>query len=241
MNYRKSAFLVLALAAVLLTACGGSTTATNGKSFDVVLKATSDDGDPLEGVKFTTGASSIGTTNPQGTVSVNMRGSDGQNLPVSATCPDGYVSPEQPSSLKLTEVRRVNQEGKASLGIDVTCIRKLREIVLVVRTSNAPSLPVDVGGKTVGKTDNDGTAHVRLQLDREVRSLSVSLATNDSPTLRPQNPSRVYELDGQDAMLLLDQSFTTERKSAPRRRVATSATPGKHIPYKIDSGRYHGL
>ena len=241
MNYRNSAFLVLALASVRLTACGGSTPATSGKSFDVVLKATSDDGDPLEGVKFTTGSNTIGTSNAKGAVSVNMRGSDGQNLTVMATCPDGYVSPEQPSALKLTEVRRVNQEGPASLGIDVTCIRTLREIVLVVRTGNAPSLPVDVGGKTVGKTDNDGTAHVRLQLDRDVRSLSVSLATNDSPTLRPQNPSRVYDLDGQDAMLLLDQSFTTERKSAPRRRVATSATPGKHVPYKIDSGRYHGL
>lgn len=241
MKMRNSALLLLAQAPVLVLACGGSNVATNGKSFDVVLKATSDDGDPLQGVRFTTGASSIGTTNANGTVSVNMRGSDGQNLPISATCPDGYVSPEQASTLKLTEVRRVNQERPASLGIDVTCIRKLREIVLVVRTANAPSLPVDVGGKTVGKTDNEGSTHVRLQLDRDVRSLSVSLATNDSPTLRPQNPSRVYELDGQDAMLLLGQSFTVERKSPAKRRVATSATAGKHVPYKIDSGRYHGL
>lgn len=231
----------LLLAILLAPACGGSTAAMTGKSFDVRLMATNDDGEPLEGVSFATGSNAIGTSNPKGLVSVNMRGTEGQSLSIVATCPDGYVGPEQPSILKLTEVRRVNQDGKSSLGVDVTCIRKLREVVLVVRTANAPSLSVDVGGKTVGKTDNDGTAHVWLQLDRDVRTLSVSLSTNDSPTLRPQNPSRVYDLDGQDAILLLDQSFTIERKSAPRRRVATTANPGRHIPYKIDSGRYRGL
>jgi hypothetical protein len=241
MNKRHIACLLMSIASSLLSACGGSSAATSGKSFDLVLKATSDDGDPVGGVKFTTGTSNFGTTNTAGIVSVNVRGSDGQNLPVTASCPDGYVSPEQSSTLKLTEVRRINQEGAATLGIDITCIRKMREIVLVVRTVNAPVLPVDVGGKTVGRTDNDGTAHVKLQVDRDVRSLSVNLSTNDLPTLRPQNPSRVYDLDGQDAILLLDQSFTIERKSTPKRRVATHTTPGKHIPYKIDSGRYHGF
>lgn len=228
-------------ASAFVSACGGSTAATNGKSFDVVLQSKNDDGDPLEGVNFVTGTSAIGTSNPKGMVSVNMRGADGQSLPITATCPDGYISPEQPSTLKLTEVRRVNQEGPATLGLEITCKRKLREIVLVVRTTNATSLPVDVGGKTVGTTDANGNVHVRLQLDREVRTLSVSLGTNDSPTLRPQNPSRVYELDGQDAMLLLDQSFTIDRKVQTRRHTATNSTPGKHVPFRIDSGRYRGL
>lgn len=237
MKKRLPATVLLLLASILLSACGGSSASTNGKSFDVVLKATSDDSEPLEGVKFASGSSAIGTSNSKGTVAVNMKGSDGQSLPITTTCPDGYVGPEQPSTLKLTEVRRVNQEGPSTLGIEVTCTRKLREIVLVVRTTNAASLPVDVGGKTVGTTDENGNAHVRLQLDREVRSLSVSLGTNDSPSLRPQNPSRVYELDGQDSILLVDQSFTIDRKVMAKRRVASSAPRAKHIPYKIDSGR----
>jgi hypothetical protein len=241
MKKRVPAAVILFLASLLLPACGGSTASTNGKSFDVVLKATSDDGEPLQGVRFASGSSPIGTSSAKGTVSVNMKGSDGQSLPITTTCPDGFVGPEQPSTLKLTEVRRVNQEGPATLGIEVTCTRKLREIVLVVRTTNATSLPVDVGGKTVGTTDENGNAHVRMQLDREVRSLSVSLGTTDSPALRPQNPSRVYELDGQDAILLVDQSFTIDRKVITKRRVASSTPRAKHIPYKIDSGRSRGF
>lgn len=241
MKKRLPVTLLLLLTSLLLPACGGSAASTNGKSFDVELKATSDDGELLEGVKFATSSSTIGTSNAKGTVSVNMKGSDGQSLPITTTCPDGYVGPEQTSTLKLTEVRRVNQENPSALGIAVTCTRKLREVVLVVRTTNAASLPVDVGGKTVGTTDENGNAHVRLQLDREVRSLSVSLGTNDSPALRPQNPSRVYELDGQDAILLVDQSFTIDRKVVVKKRVASSVPRAKHIPYKIDSGRSRGF
>lgn len=233
--------VLLLIVSVLFTACGGSTAAANGKSFDIVLKANSDDGDPVEGVQFATGGRTIGNSNTRGILATALRGSDGQSFLVSATCPDGYAGPDQPTTLKLTEVRRVNEAGPAPLGIEVICTRKMREIVIVVRTANAPSLPVDVGGKTVGTTDSNGNAHLRLQLDREVRTLSVTLGTADAPTLRPQNPSRVYELEGQDALLLLDQSFTTERKASPKRWVATTTTPPKHVPYRIDSGRYHGF
>lgn len=241
MKTPRSMNVFLFLAASLVPACGGTTAPSAGKSFDVVLRATNDDGDPLEGVRFATGATAIGTSDPKGVVSVNMRGSDGQSLSVAATCPEGFVSPEQPSTLKLTEVRRVNQDGPTKLGVEVVCTRKLREVVLVVHATNAPPLPVDVGGKTVGTTDGSGTAHVRLQLDRDVRTLPVSLGTNEAPNLRPQNPSRVYDLDGQDAILVFDQSFALERKIFARKRVASAATTAKHIPYKIDSGRYHGL
>lgn len=226
------------LLSCLLAGCGG-TSADAGKSFHVVLTATSDDGDPLGGVNFATRTTTIGTSDPKGTVLVDMRGLEGQSLAVTATCPNGFVSPEQPLTLKLTEVRRVSQDGPSKLGVDVVCTRKLREIVLVVRSTNAPSLPVDVGGRTVATTDGAGTAHVRIQLDRDVRTLPVSLGTNDTPNLRPQNPSRVYDLDGRDAILLFEQSFALERKPVARRHVVPTATVAKHIPYKIDSGRLH--
>lgn len=228
-----SAFLLSAS----VSACGGSTANPTNKPFDVVLHATGDDGEPVAGARFLASGASIGESDNQGRVATTLRGADGQNLAVTVQCPDGYAGPEQPSWLKLTELRRVDQTGPATLGIDVTCVRKLREIVVVVRTANAPSLPVDVGGKTVGNTDTDGNAHIRLLIDREVRALSVSLGTSAAPALRPQNPSRVFDLDGQDAMLLLDQTFSMNQKRFIARRVSSASSPPQHVPYRIGSGR----
>ena len=72
-------------------------------------------------------------------------------------------------------------------------------------------------------------AHVLLQLDRDVRKVSVTLDTTEQPRLRPQNPSRTFELHGKDAILVMDQPF-----SAPSRpTVRLGAAPKRHIPYKI--------
>jgi hypothetical protein len=233
--------IIFILLTILLAGCGGSAENTNEKSFNVILTVKTDDGEPLEGVRFTNCATNVGTSNSKGILSMNIRGAEGQRLTITTTCPEGYVGPEQPSTFKLTEVRRVNQSQPVAIGLDVTCTRKLREIVVVVRATDAPSLPVDIGGKTVGTIDQNGISHVRVQLDRDVRSLSVSLGTSDFPALRPQNPSRVYDLDGKDAVLLLDQTFSTDKKFFTRRKVAPVTATAKHIPYKIDSGRSRGF
>jgi hypothetical protein len=200
------------------------------------LRALSDEGQPVAGAEFRAGSKLFGKSDSNGTIGVTLRGAEGEQVRISVLCPDGYVSPDQPSTLKLAELRRVDQTGPSTLGVEVTCTRKLRDVVVVVRTWNAPSLPVDVAGKTMARTDPHGNAHVHLQLDRDVRTLSVSLGTRDASQLRPQNPSRVFELNGQDAVLLLDQAFTTERKSTSR-RVTVATKRQQHVPYQIRSGR----
>jgi len=229
--------LLVCVATMLQSGCGAANPTSLGKSFNVVLAATSDDGEPVLGAQFLTGKISIGTTDKNGRIAVTMRGSDGQSVPISVTCPDGYMAPDEQPSLRLTEVRRVNQSAPATITLAAVCTRKLRDIVLVVRTNNAPSLAVEIGGKSVGATDAEGAAHFHLKLDRETKSVSVSLSTATAPALRPQNPSRVFDLDGRDAILLVDQTFAVDRKTQARRRVAVGSVPPKRIPYRIDSGK----
>jgi hypothetical protein len=225
---------------VVSISCGSSSVSSLNKPFEVSLRATSDEGLPVEGAQFSNGASTIGTTDAKGSARATVRGADGQVLPIVTSCPTGYVAPEQPTQLRLTEVRRVSQQAPAALEVEAICSRKLRDIVVVVRTSQAPALPVVIGGKTAAQTDASGTAHLRLQLERDVHSLSVGLATAAAPNLRPQNPSRVFELEGQDAILLFEQSFTEERVAKVTRRAAAPVARPKHVPYRIDSGRTYG-
>lgn len=231
---------LLAVAPMISMGCGSNP--AQSKSFAVTLDATNDDAESLKGVKFTAGSTYIGTTDERGRLSVSLRGSEGQTVPLAVVCPDGYDAPEEAPKLRLAEIRRVGQAEAAGIHLGTVCTRSLRDIVVVVRTTGATSMPIDIGGKSAGETDLNGIAHLRLSLDRDVRSLSVSLGTNGFPQLRPQNPSRVFELDGSDAILLVDQSFSTEKRPQVRRASAVATPPvRKRVPQRIDSARFHAL
>ena len=166
--------IVSTVFALALLGCGAGSSVS--KRFAVTLKAVDDDGKPLNEVKFTSGRSTIGTTNELGRVSVTIRGTEGQSVSLVVTCPGGYAVPEEAPKLRLTEVRRVGQSDISGIWVETVCTRKMRDVVVVVRTAGAV-VPVDIGGKTQGTTDVNGNAHFRVALDREVRSLSVSLGT----------------------------------------------------------------
>jgi hypothetical protein len=214
---------------VLFAVAFGCAGAKPDDRFEVSLRAASDDSAPLSDVAFATGNVKLGTTNSSGAFKVRLKGAEGQTLPLAITCPAGYQSAGEPPPLRLTRTRRVGDTVAQPLAIDVTCTRKLRDVVLVVRSENAANLPVHVDGKAATSTSGDGTAHLLLQLDRDVRKVSVTLDTTEQPRLRPQNPSRTFELQGKDAVLVLDQPFSVVSKPAAR----SGAAPKRHIPYKI--------
>lgn len=222
MNLRATA------CALLLFSTIGCSSKTTDDRFEISLHATSDDTMPLADVAFATGKSNLGKTSSSGVVHVRLRGAEGQTLPITVTCPNGYESSGELSPLRLARTRRVGEAVAQPLTVEATCIRKLRDVVLVVRAENAFNLAVHVDGKPAATT-TDGTAHLLLQLDRNVRQVSVTLDTTAQPKLRPQNPSRTFDLHGKDTVLVIDQSFT----AAPRPQNRNSPVPHRHIPYRV--------
>lgn len=220
--------LRLTACAVLFVWTLGCSSKTADDRFEISLRATSDDALPLAGVTFATGKSNLGKTSSSGVVNVRLRGVEGQTMPVTVTCPSGYESSGELSPLRLTRTRRVGEAVVQPLTVEATCIRKVRDVVLVVRAESGSNLPVHIDGKPAATT-SDGTAHLLLQLDRDVRQVSVTLDTTDQPKLRPQNPSRTFEIHGNDTVLVMDQSFTTSTKPKSR----TAPAPRRHIPYRV--------
>ncbi len=210
-------------------ACGGGEQKASEERFEVSFGVATDDGAPLSEVKFATGQQSFGTTNETGRLSVRLRGTEGQTIPVQVTCPTGYASPEA-GTLKLTRTRGVDDTAPKPIPFDVVCTRQTREVVVVVHAENGSKLPVSVGGKPLGVTDADGNAHVLVALQRDERSLSVEMDTSQQANLKPQNPSKVFELSGRDAVLVFDQPFTVARA---KRSVAKAAPPPRHVPYRV--------
>lgn len=68
--------------------------------------------------------------------------------------------------------------------------------------------------------------------DRKARTLSASLDTSGRPELKPQKPSRVFELTERDAILIFDQSFATPKRARMARPPRAAAK--RHIPYRVD-------
>lgn len=216
--------LVRLLPLLIVSACSGKPAQDR---FELSLHATSDDAAPLANVTFASGSSKLGVTDASGALTVRLRGVEGQTLPITFTCPGGYESTNSARSVRLTHTRGVTEGASQPLTLEAACVRKLRQVVVVVRSENATDLPILIDGKATTLAA-DGTAHVLLQLDRDVPTVTVALDTSTQPKLRPQNPSRTFDLHGKDAVLVMAQSFTSTKP-----RLHSAPLPQRHIPYRI--------
>lgn len=210
---------------LVASACSGPV--AQKASFEVEIRAASDDGSPLPAVKLTSGKQALGTTGPLGSFRVRLAGAEGQTLPVEVGCPQGFAFAGVPVELRLSTTRRVNQARPEPISISVTCTKVLRDIVVVVHSE--ASLPVQIDGKVQTSTGEDGTAHLLIQRDRSAEKLTVSLDTSGNAHLRPQNPTQTFELHGRDAIFVVDQAFTEAPRPKPRMTIA----PSRRVPYKV--------
>jgi hypothetical protein len=65
-----------------------------------------------------------------------------------------------------------------------------------------------------------------------VRSLAVTLDTTGRQDLVPKNPRRLFDLDGGDALLVMEQSF--RGLARPKKRDQVQAPRTRHIPVRVD-------
>lgn len=222
------AFVTVALAA---TACASRRPAPSEAEFSVVFKTTSEDGEPLATVALSAGGKPLGASDASGRLTARLQGSEGQSLDVKAICPEGYASPEAASPIRLSHVRALGKASLEPIAYQVVCERKLEQIAIAVRAEHGKELPVLVNGIPKGVTDRDGQAHLLVEVDRDVPSLRVELDTTLAPASLPQNPSRVFELHGEDAILIFEQKFT---EAAPLRARPAAPAPPRHVPQRLD-------
>lgn len=210
--------------------CGTPAARVSESPFPVSFSATSDDGSALGGVAFSAESRSLGTTPVSGILEHDISGREGEILKVSISCPMGFAQEEHLAPLRLTRNHLVGSSELAPLAYHATCVRQIRDIIIVVRADQGAGLPVEVDGKPVTTTNDDGIAHALVQLERDDQSVAVSLDTTARSDLRPQHPSRTFELAGRDTLVVFDQGFVRAAPPTTRR----TARPVRHIPYRVD-------
>jgi hypothetical protein len=189
--------------------------------FQVQVGVDSDPGVPLAGAQLSIGGALQGTTDSAGLAAVLLQGKEGDRVELSVKCPADYESPAGPLVVGL---RRFAQ-GSPAPHFEVRCPPTFRTVLVGLRVENGPGLPVRYLGRTVARTDESGAALFALHA-RPSEQVEVTLSTAESADpLRPQDPKFTFVTKDADDFVLLDQSFTVEKKKVTYVRPAPAGPP----------------
>jgi hypothetical protein len=179
------------------------TSQTEAPVFPISVSAYGDAREPLAGVELYEQKKLLGKTDAAGRVSLKLRGSEGGTVSLRVKCPTTFKSPEKPIVVGL----RLMSQGSPAPKFETECVPLVRTVVVGLRAENGPNLNIVRLNQVVGRTDEHGVAHVRLQV-APGEQVALTLNTTSNPFLRPQSPTVSFVAADRDEMLLLEQKFT---------------------------------
>jgi hypothetical protein len=210
---------LVGLASAAIAGCDRDAAATT-YAVSVVVEA--DPSRPVASASIVRDGTLLGTTGADGKATVRLRGAEGDVAAVGVRCPADYASVGAPLEIPLHRLADPTRMPTYR----VVCSPETRTVVVAVRATNGPNLPVLYLGKEVARTDSSGAAHIELHL-RPGERFELTLGTNDPDATRlmPQNPSRVFVAKDQDELLVFDQRFDLEKPKTPLAATATGPKP----------------
>ncbi len=213
--------IVLALAGA--AGCERSTVV----SFPVSVLILDDQADPVSGAHLD-GAGVHGVTDSVGRFNVAVSGKVGESITMKLTCPVTHTPEPSVAPLELRALYGMQGEGAIKrIEYQAKCLRKTRSVVLAIQAHEG--LPVSINGQKSGVVGASGVFYTALEVAPET-DFDVKLDTSQAPTLRPQNPSRVFHVT-EDDVLVFAQVFQ-EEKPKPR-SVRVRPKPALHIPQRL--------
>lgn len=175
--------------------------------FQIFVKVESDPGHPISGATVTRNNKILGTTNPEGRAMLTLTGAEGETTDVTVKCPDAFMSPSKPTSIRLTRFADKTKVPEYT----VACPPMLRRVVVAVKADNGPNLPVVYLNRVLTRTDASGAAHFALEVAPGAQ-FQVALDTQDQPRLKPPNPSKPFTVGQHDDILVWEQKFELEKQ-----------------------------
>jgi len=189
-----------------------------------------DDSKRLGDVPMYLDGKKLGTTGPDGGLSVRVAASNNQVLSARAECPAGYRGSDQPTAIHLRQFRSLSaSQADNALQYVFTCTPTRVSAAVIVSTSLPAELPLLMDGQEVGRTNTDGVAHLLIE-SAPGSNFTLLLDTQGHPTVRPQYPTRTFYVGNQNEIYVYEQSLEVpkvKRSSSRPRRTA------RHLPIRI--------
>jgi len=222
MNPTRGLVLLLGVAAVIAS-CDEAVSAP----YDVRVRVTTDMGEPVAAAELRVQGGASALSDAAGFHRWSLRGRDGERRLLKVSCPAGHRDHAGPVPFVLRRLAGVDGSSTSTTEIATECIPRTRQGVLVVRARGAGVLPVVIDGKQVGLTNDQGVAHLPMELVPG-SELRVTLDTTAQPRLIPTNPTQRFIAEDRDSILAFDATFRTQ---APRKRRRRSV---QDRPYRIN-------
>jgi len=199
-------------------------------SYPVLIRAASEDGEPLVGIPIVSRSTVIGRSDETGALLVQMQGQEGLDVSFTAQCPAGSKPIGVPPTLRLRTLG-----GGARPEVEVSCGRDKRTAALLVSAPGFAGLPVLVHDREVGRTDATGTAHLLLQGDPST-PLRVVLDTRSLPNVVPPSPHRDLQIGSRDDIVVFAPELAEAKppeKKKKHHRVKKEEPPRILRPEKL--------
>ena len=190
--------------------------------FQIFIRIDSDPGHPVQGATVSRNAKTLATTGPDGRGMLTVNGAEGETTDVNIKCPDAFMSPSKPTSIRLTRFADKSKIPEYT----VNCPPMLRRVVVAVKAENGPNLPVVYLNKVITRTDLSGAAHFALEVAPGAQ-FQVTLDTGENTKLKPVSPSKPFTVPQHDDILVFDQKFDVEK-------VRAVAAPRVNIPRALN-------
>jgi hypothetical protein len=190
--------------------------------FQVFIHVESDPGHPISGATISRTSKMLATTGPDGRAMLTLVGAEGETTDISIKCPDAFLSPTKPTSVRLTRFADKTKVPEYT----IACPPTLRRIVVAVKADNGPNLPVVYLNRAVTRTDASGAAHFALEVPPNTQ-FQVTLDTSENTRLKPVSPTKPFTVPQRDDILVFDQKFDVEK-------IRVIAGPRPNIPRALN-------
>jgi hypothetical protein len=204
--------------AMAIAGCRSSAAASSEYAVAVVVEG--DPGAPVASATVVRDGVPIGITGADGGTTVRLVGDEGQFASLTVRCPPQFTSPAAPLRVPL---RRLADPSRVP-SYRVACPPQARAVVVAVRATHGPDLPVFYLGNEVARTDASGAAHVLLHLPPGERfELMIGTDEKGAERLIPRDPVAEFVVKDSDELLFFDQRFDVDK---PKARVGPRVSSG---------------
>lgn len=194
-------------------------------AFQVRIQAESDPGKPVAQVGIRSDGRELGQTNQEGQLLLSLQGRPGEQLALDVACPQNYASPQQPLRVVLRPLASAQVPT-----YQTQCRPLVRSLVIAVKATNGPDIPITYQGREVARTDGQGAAHALLQVAPEEQiTLVLDTSAKRHANLRPRSPELTFTMPERDEVAVFEETFAVEQPKVRRR---TQVKPKLPVPIR---------
>jgi hypothetical protein len=175
--------------------------------FQITMVVVGEDKQGIAESQILLGKKVAATTGKKGTAKLFFRGDEGSTVSLTVKCPAPYSSPSKPITVGLRHL----DPGSPAPRFEAECLRTTHSVVIGVRAENGVDLPIVRLGQVIGKTDQNGQAHLLLETNPN-ETITLKLDTSGNYLLRPESPNLTFVSKDIDEFVLLEQKFLVKKK-----------------------------